>query len=138
MGMYIPKQTGASDSATPVHAWLERHQFLPWGWIHTHPQHSAFMSSVDLHSQFALQVSVRSSLALVLSYLDNEEGDLKTYRLTFQVWMSFIRAKKLAFMNTGARRRRTCMKRCAITSQPVGRQQEALYEIASEMNHSKN
>ena len=31
--------------------WLKNNELMPWGWVHTHPSQSAFLSSVDMHSQ---------------------------------------------------------------------------------------
>ena len=42
------------------------------GWIHTHPTHSSFMSSIDLHTHIEYQIQLPESIAIVCSLLNNE------------------------------------------------------------------
>jgi proteasome lid subunit RPN8/RPN11 len=37
------------------------------GWIHTHPDYNAFLSSVDMHNQFLYQCLLPEALAIVVS-----------------------------------------------------------------------
>lgn len=51
----IPKQTGSSDTCAMTHedevfSYQEENDLLTLGWIHTHPSHQLFLSSVDLHT----------------------------------------------------------------------------------------
>lgn len=68
----LPKQSGTSDSCLTSHEEelfevLERHDVITLGWIHTHPSQSAFLSSVDLHTQFSYQSMLPESVAIVYS-----------------------------------------------------------------------
>lgn len=40
---------------------------LTLGWIHTHPTQDAFLSSVDLHTQFGYQVMLPEAIAIVVA-----------------------------------------------------------------------
>ena len=58
--LLIPKQTGTSDSCTmdgmeEVWEYHEKKNIILLGWIHTHPQFSVFLSSVDMHNQYERQ-----------------------------------------------------------------------------------
>ena len=64
------KQTGTSDSCLTSHEEelfevLEKHDVVTLGWIHTHPSQSAFLSSVDLHTQFSYQSMLPEAIAIV-------------------------------------------------------------------------
>ena len=37
------------------------------GWIHTHPDYNAFLSSVDLHNHYLYQCMMAESIAIVVS-----------------------------------------------------------------------
>ncbi|XP_062502554.1 uncharacterized protein LOC134179634 [Corticium candelabrum] len=66
----IPKQTGNSFSCTTydeddlVFYQLE-HELMTVGWIHTHPSHGCFLSSVDLHCHYSYQRLMKESIAIV-------------------------------------------------------------------------
>lgn len=59
--LVIPKQKGDANSVEMlseeelVGAILDE-DFLILGWIHTHPQQTCFMSSIDVHTQCGYQV----------------------------------------------------------------------------------
>ena len=59
--LLIPKQTGHPDSCTmddgieDVFEFYERENIIFLGWIHTHPDYSVFLSSVDMHNQYERQ-----------------------------------------------------------------------------------
>jgi len=40
------------------------------GWIHTHPQFSLFLSSVDLHNQLGYQLQLKEAIAIVYSPIE--------------------------------------------------------------------
>ena len=53
--LVIPKQTGTSDSCEALSdeeliPLTESESLIQFGWIHTHPTQTAFMSSIDLHT----------------------------------------------------------------------------------------
>ena len=50
------------------------------GWIHTHPHHALFLSSVDLHTHSNYQALLPDSIAIV--YAPHEPQVLGTFRLT--------------------------------------------------------
>ena len=50
--------------------WCERREFVVIGWIHTHPTFDAFLSSVDQHQQFSVQVMQPKAVAIVLDQND--------------------------------------------------------------------
>ncbi len=71
----VPEQIGTSDtcSATDEESLLDaqlRHQLLCLGWIHTHPRHSCFLSSVDLHTSVSYQALLPEALAVVVAPTD--------------------------------------------------------------------
>ncbi|XP_063724878.1 STAM-binding protein-like [Symsagittifera roscoffensis] len=68
----LPKQSGTSDSCLTSHEEelfevQEKYDVITLGWIHTHPTQSAFLSSVDLHTQFSYQSMIPESVAIVYS-----------------------------------------------------------------------
>ena len=81
----IPKQTGTRNTCTPYDNEEERTKFqlendlVTIGWIHTHPTHDCFLSSIDVHSQFAHQKTLVEAVAVVCSLRKNVT---KIYRLT--------------------------------------------------------
>jgi proteasome lid subunit RPN8/RPN11 len=42
-------------------------ELIMLGWIHTHPDYQAFLSSVDMHNQYLYQSLLPEALALVVS-----------------------------------------------------------------------
>ena len=49
------------------------------GWIHTHPDYNAFLSSVDLHNHYLYQCMMAESIAIVVServQFRGQEGNL--------------------------------------------------------------
>lgn len=80
----IPKQRGAPDTCDTlceeeVFAYQDSHKLITLGWIHTHPSQTAFMSSVDIHTQCGYQMMLPESIALVASIKDRSLG---IFRLT--------------------------------------------------------
>ncbi|GJU30006.1 AMSH-like ubiquitin thioesterase 3 [Tanacetum coccineum] len=60
--LIIPKQESTSDSCQTLNEEdifdvQDKRALFPLGWIHTHPSQTCFMSSVDLHTHYAYQVS---------------------------------------------------------------------------------
>ncbi|XP_043243637.1 STAM-binding protein-like A [Amphibalanus amphitrite] len=75
----IPAQTGTSDSCNmegeeKVFAYLDTHNLITLGWIHTHPSQTAFLSSVDLHTHCGYQLMMLESIAIVCAPKYNETG----------------------------------------------------------------
>lgn len=88
--LLIPKQTGTADTCNP----LDEAEIIMFtsnyanlvqlGWIHTHPSQTAFLSSVDMHTQFGIQMLMPEAVAIVCSIKYNEDKFLKLTELGFQ------------------------------------------------------
>ncbi|KAI9360276.1 hypothetical protein BD770DRAFT_385213 [Pilaira anomala] len=68
--LIIPKQTGTSDTCTTENEEdlfdiQDKHDLLTFGWIHTHPTQSCFLSSVDLHTHCSYQLMLPEAIAIV-------------------------------------------------------------------------
>jgi STAM-binding protein len=77
--LLIPKQSGTADSCDTnqeeiIFDYQEKHSLLTLGWIHTHPSQTAFLSSVDLHTQLSYQLMLPEAIAIVISPKYNETG----------------------------------------------------------------
>ncbi|KJH52836.1 Mov34/MPN/PAD-1 family protein [Dictyocaulus viviparus] len=75
----LPRQKGASDGCfaegeEEVFAYQNKHDLITLGWIHTHPSQTAFLSSVDLHTQFAYQMMLNEAIAIVCAPSYNQVG----------------------------------------------------------------
>lgn len=77
--LLIPKQRGTSDSCDA----LNEEELIPvteakslfiLGWIHTHPSQTAFLSSIDLHTQFNYQSTLLSSIGIVCATAHQQIG----------------------------------------------------------------
>merc|ERR1719219_1713253 len=77
--LLIPKQSGTADSCVTsgeeaMFDYQEKHDLITLGWIHTHPSQTAFLSSVDLHTQLSYQLMLPEAIAIVISPKYNETG----------------------------------------------------------------
>ncbi|KAG0173980.1 hypothetical protein DFQ30_006459 [Apophysomyces sp. BC1015] len=68
--LIIPKQTGTSDTCTTeneeeLFEFQDKYDLLTFGWIHTHPTQSCFLSSVDLHTHCSYQLMLPEAIAIV-------------------------------------------------------------------------
>ena len=77
--LIIPKQTGTPDSCTTegeeeLFEVQDKENLITLGWIHTHPTQTAFLSSVDLHTQLSYQLMLPEAVAIVCSPRYNETG----------------------------------------------------------------
>jgi len=75
----ISKQSGDSESCiteceNEIFDVMDRLELITLGWIHTHPSQSAFLSSVDLHTQFSYQIMVPEAIAIVCAPSTKENG----------------------------------------------------------------
>lgn len=82
--LIIPKQSGTSDTCntTAEHELfdtIDNLNLITLGWIHTHPSQTAFLSSIDLHTQFGFQIMVPEAIAIVCAPSKNEN---RTFILT--------------------------------------------------------
>ena len=80
----IPKQSGCSDTCTTEQEGelfdiIDKLDLITLGWIHTHPSQTAFLSSVDMHSQYAYQIMIPEAIAIVCAPKYN---DVATFFLT--------------------------------------------------------
>jgi len=93
----LPKQKGTHDSCVTTNEeqileFQEQHSSLIMlGWVHTHPDYNAFLSSVDMHNHYLYQCMMPESIAIVVSPKFNEVG---TFNLT-ETGMKTIGACKL-------------------------------------------
>ncbi|KAI9244692.1 hypothetical protein BDA99DRAFT_294501 [Phascolomyces articulosus] len=70
--MIIPRQSGTPDSCTTENEeelfdYQDSHELLTFGWIHTHPSQSCFLSSLDLHTHCSYQIMLPEAVAIVCS-----------------------------------------------------------------------
>ncbi|XP_028172849.1 STAM-binding protein-like A isoform X1 [Ostrinia furnacalis] len=88
----VPKQSGTPDSCSTTNEeeifhYQDQHNLITLGWIHTHPTQTAFLSSVDLHTQGAYQLMMPEAVAIVQAPKYNETG---YFALTPEYGMDFI------------------------------------------------
>ncbi|XP_014276966.1 STAM-binding protein-like [Halyomorpha halys] len=76
--LLIPEQTGTCDSCTTqreeeLFDFQDQNDLITFGWIHTHPTQTAFLSSVDLHTHCSYQRMMPEAIAIVCAprYSDN-------------------------------------------------------------------
>src|SRR5690348_7076016 len=50
-----------------VFEYQEKHSLLTFGWIHTHPNHDCFLSSVDMHTHCSYQFLLKEAVAVVVA-----------------------------------------------------------------------
>jgi len=90
--VFIPKQGGTADTCQPTEQGeLEMYGFsgehpelIQLGWIHTHPSQTAFLSSVDMATQFSCQTLLPEALAIVCSIKYNETKFLQLTEIGLQ------------------------------------------------------
>lgn len=75
--LIIPKQTGTADTCNTdqemeLFDTIDSLNLITLGWIHTHPSQTAFLSSIDLHTQFGFQIMVPEAVAIVCAPSYNE------------------------------------------------------------------
>ena len=84
--LVFPRQVGTENTAemiedTSVESYLIEKGLSVLGWIHTHPTQTAFLSSVDVHTQFGYQRLLPEAVAVVCAPLYESN---KWLRLTGQ------------------------------------------------------
>ncbi|XP_045494157.1 STAM-binding protein-like A [Colias croceus] len=90
----VPKQSGTADSCSTnneeeIFHYQDQHNLITLGWIHTHPTQTAFLSSVDLHTQCSYQLMMSEAIAIVCAPKYNETG---YFALTPDYGMQYIAA----------------------------------------------
>ena len=70
--MIIPKQSGTANTCATTHEeemleYMEENHLITLGSIHTHPSQKVFLSAIDLHTQFSLQVMLPEAISIVVS-----------------------------------------------------------------------
>ncbi|XP_041970791.1 STAM-binding protein-like A [Aricia agestis] len=90
----VPKQSGTPDSCATnneeeIFHYQDQHNLITLGWIHTHPTQTAFLSSVDLHTQCSYQLMMPEAIAIVCAPKYNETG---YFALTPEYGMQYIAA----------------------------------------------
>ncbi|WFC97093.1 hypothetical protein MBRA1_003759 [Malassezia brasiliensis] len=91
--LVLPPQTGTSDSCTAtseeeVTALQLTEDLLTLGWIHTHPSHSCFLSSLDLHTHAGYQALLPEAVAVVCA--PQHRPSLGVFRLTEPQGLRYI------------------------------------------------
>ena len=82
--LVVPLQQGDSASCeclgeALVAQCFQEHGVIQLGWIHTHPAHDTFLSSIDVHTQYNLQREVSGAVATVCSI---KHAKTEHYQLT--------------------------------------------------------
>jgi proteasome lid subunit RPN8/RPN11 len=82
--LLIPKQKGTPNSYSAekeeeVTEYQLSNDLITLGWIHTHPSQTAFLSSIDLHTQCPYQLMMPEAVAIVYAARYKEVG---IYHLT--------------------------------------------------------
>ena len=82
--LILPKQEATSDtcqtlSETTLFTTQQSLDIYTFGWIHTHPSQSCFLSSIDLHTHYSYQKLIPEAIAIVCSPSIPEVG---VFRLT--------------------------------------------------------
>lgn len=88
--LIIPKQTSTSDTCemtdeSELFDYVDQHELMVLGWIHTHPSQTCFMSSRDLHTHSGYQMMLGESIAIVCAPSKGDTsvgGDWGVFRLT--------------------------------------------------------
>ncbi|KAK5092531.1 hypothetical protein LTR70_001889 [Exophiala xenobiotica] len=88
--LVVPKQTATSDTCemtdeSELFDYVDQHELMVLGWIHTHPTQTCFMSSRDLHTHSGYQMMLTESIAIVCAPSKGDTsrgGDWGVYRLT--------------------------------------------------------
>lgn len=88
--LVVPKQTATSDTCemtdeSELFDYVDQHDLMILGWIHTHPTQTCFMSSRDLHTHSGYQMMLAESIAIVCAPSKGDTyhgGDWGVYRLT--------------------------------------------------------
>ncbi|OAA65346.1 endosome-associated ubiquitin isopeptidase [Niveomyces insectorum RCEF 264] len=83
--LLIPQQHGTPDTCETTNEaatfdFFEKEDLLQFGWIHTHPTQTCFMSSRDLHTQAGYQIMMDESIAIVCA--PKHEPSWGIFRLT--------------------------------------------------------
>lgn len=68
--LVIPEQEATSDTCATkdemgLFDYCDKEDLMVFGWIHTHPTQTCFMSSVDLHTHASYQLMLNESIAVV-------------------------------------------------------------------------
>ncbi|XP_059468556.1 STAM-binding protein [Neocloeon triangulifer] len=90
--LLVPKQNGTPDSCTTmseeeIFDFQDQHDLITFGWIHTHPSQTSFLSSVDLHTHCSYQRMMPEAIAIVCAPRYKETG---IYMLTTSYGLDFI------------------------------------------------
>jgi len=90
--LVIPKQSATPDSCTTeceeeLFDVQDKHDLITLGWIHTHPSQTAFLSSVDLHTQCSYQQLMPEAIAIVCAPKYETVG---VYRLTPSYGVNYV------------------------------------------------
>lgn len=88
--LVVPKQTATSDTCemtdeSELFDYVDQHDLMVLGWIHTHPTQTCFMSSRDLHTHSGYQMMLSESIAIVCAPSKGDTthgGEYGIYRLT--------------------------------------------------------
>ena len=103
--LVVPRQKGDSTTCECldeelVVAALQENGVVQVGWIHTHPSHSTFLSSIDVHTQYRLQSDIPGAVAIVHSHRDGQTGH---FRLTERGMLDIANCRQDGFHEGCAR-----------------------------------
>jgi len=92
--LVIPAQEATSDTCATtdeeaLFEFQEKRDLLTLGWIHTHPNQTCFMSSVDLHTHCSYQLMLPEAIAIVCA--PKHKPDWGAFRLTDPPGMQIIK-----------------------------------------------
>jgi len=88
--LIIPSQKATSDTCemtddSQLFDYVDQHDLIVMGWIHTHPTQTCFMSSSDLHTHSGYQMMLAETVAVVCAPSQGDTlhgGDWGVFRLT--------------------------------------------------------
>ncbi|KAL2636192.1 hypothetical protein R1flu_007671 [Riccia fluitans] len=74
--LIVPKQEATANSCSTTNEeelfeYQDKNELFQFGWIHTHPSQSCFMSSIDLHTHYSYQVMLPEAIAIVMAPTDS-------------------------------------------------------------------
>lgn len=78
--IFIPSQKGTQDlcittNYEEIDQYITKHELLTLGWIHTHPDYTSFLSSIDIHTQYGYQQLLPEAIAVVYSGLASPRSE---------------------------------------------------------------
>jgi len=84
--IFMPEQKGTIDQVITlnyegIQNYVTKNNLIVLGWIHTHPDYTCFLSSVDVHTQYGYQKLLPESIAIVYSGLRLEDSEKYFFKI---------------------------------------------------------